>query len=105
MPLSASLADVLQQLSAKGYQLADAKIAALPNESLHAADWRLDAMHRVVSDADSQHKVLVLGVSSLQRKLKLIFVEVVLPDSDFSPMVLMRRLFPTRRPSALRAQL
>ena len=97
MPASTSLADALQQLSARGYQLADAQIAALPNESLQASDWRLDTVHRVVSDTDSQHKVLVIAVSSQQRKLKLIFVEVLLPDTEFSPLVLMRRLFPHQK--------
>lgn len=102
MPLSTALGEVLQQLSAAGYQFADARIAAMPDESIQASDWRLDALHRVISGVDQDQKVLVIAVSSRQRKLKLLFVEVVDPHTDFSPMTLMRRLFPAKRAQASR---
>ena len=94
---NASLADVLQHLHAKGYRLADPEIAALPNDALQATDWRLDSLDQVQPDDESRNKVLVIAVSSVQRRMKLVFVEVVFSNTNFSPIVLLRRLFPTRR--------
>lgn len=96
MQKSASIPDLLQNLFARGYRLADADIAAMPDEALHANDWRLDLLQQVKAEADGPSTVLVIAVSSKSRSLKLVFVEVVVPDEPFTPMQLLRRLFPQR---------
>ncbi len=99
MDTKESLAEVLHHLNDQGYRLADADIAALPNESIQSTDWRLEKAYRLPqpSDADeSTDSVYVIAVSSAKRFLKLIFVEVRFPHDDFSPLTLMRRLFPRR---------
>jgi hypothetical protein len=86
-----SLSETLKNLISSGYSLADAEIAALPDESLQSDDWRLDKVEQIWQE---QGKALVIAVSSVSRCMKLIFVEVLLPQSDFSLMTLLRRLFP-----------
>lgn len=82
-----SLSDTLQNLTSKGYCLADKQI----DESLQSNDWRLDSVEQV---SQEQGKTLVIAVSSASQKMKLVFVEVLSSISDFSPLVLLRRLFP-----------
>lgn len=89
-----SLSETLKNLISSGYSLADAKIAALPDESIQSDDWRLDSVEQIRQE---QGKALVIAVSSVQKCMKLIFVEVLLPQSDFSLMNLVRRLFPMRQ--------
>lgn len=93
-----SLSETLKKLISSGYRLADAQIAALPDESLHSDDWRLDAVEQI---RQGQEKALVIAVSSVRRCMKLIFVEVLLPQNDFSLMTLLRRLFPMRQKANL----
>jgi hypothetical protein len=93
-----SLSETLQKLMSKGYRFADAQIAALPDESLQSPDWRLDAVEKIKQE---QGSALVIAVSSVSRHMKLIFVEVLLPKSDFSLMTLLRRLFPTQSKTRL----
>lgn len=93
-----SLSDTLKNLMSSGYRLADAQIAALPDESLQSHDWRLDSVEQIRQE---HGKALVIAVSSVQRCMKLIFVEVLMPHSDFSPMTLLRRLFPMRQKANL----
>lgn len=100
MPQEKSLAQVLQQLHLKGYQLADNHVAALPDEALQSVDWRLDEMHRVRQEGNNENLALAIAVSSLQRRMKLVFVEVLISEHNFSPMTLLRRLFPLRQRGA-----
>lgn len=95
------LTEVLKELHGQGYQLADAAFAAMPKEAIHSTDWRLDSLHRIRPEGGhSNHKVLIIAVSSRQKNLKLVFVEVLFPDSDFEPITLLRRLFPIRQPAS-----
>ncbi len=83
-----SLSETLQNLTSKGYCLAE---AALPDESLQSDDWRLDAVERIRQE---QGSAIVIAGSSVQRCMTLVFVEMLSPKTDFSPMTLLRRLFP-----------
>ena len=85
-----SLSDTLRNLMSSGYRLADDQI----DESLQSDDWRLDSVEQIRQE---QGKTLVIAVSSVRRCMKLIFVEVLLPQRDFSLMTLLRRLFPMRQ--------
>jgi len=85
-----SLSETLQNLTSKGYRLADVQI----DESLQSNDWRLDSVEQV---SQEQGKTLVIAVSSASRKMKLVFVEVLSSISDFSPLTLLRRLFPMQQ--------
>lgn len=87
------LSETLQKLMSNGYRLADDHIATLPDESIQSDDWRLDAVEKVKQE---QGGVIVIAVSSVRRCMKLIFVETLLPQTDFSLMALLRRLFPTQ---------
>lgn len=91
------LPEILQQLSANGYSLADAVLASLPEEAILSNDWRLDSVHRVYHEIGVGGAALVIAVSSVQRCLKLVFVETPAAAAEFSPLALMRRLFPMRR--------
>jgi hypothetical protein len=88
-----SLPETLKDLFSNGYRLADNHIATLPDESIQSDDWRLDSVERIRQE---QGGALVIAVSSVQRCMKLVFVEVLLPQHDFSPIQLLRRLFPMR---------
>lgn len=85
-----SLSETLQSLTSKGYRLADAQIEA----SIQSNDWRLDSVEQVMQE---HGKTLVIAVSSASRKMKLVFVEVLTSVGDFSPMTLLRRLFPMQQ--------
>jgi len=87
-----SLSEALQNLVSKGYSLADAQL----EESFQSNDWRLDSVEQV---SQEQGKTLVIAVSSASRKMKLVFVEALTSITDFSPMTLLRRLFPMHQGS------
>ena len=92
MSTVSSLSETLQNLTSKGYQLADKTLA--PDESIQSGDWRLDSVEQVRQDDKRGTRALVIAVSSASRHLKLVFVEVLLPKVQFNPMTLLRRLFP-----------
>jgi hypothetical protein len=91
-----SLPEVLQELSAQGYYLADSDFSEAPNESIRSVDWRLDSVQKVTHTLQHDASALVIAVSSVSKRMKLVFVEVLMSKSDFSPMALLRRLFPMR---------
>ncbi|MCB0527005.1 MAG: hypothetical protein R2791_14570 [Saprospiraceae bacterium] len=88
-----SLSEILQNLNEQGYLLAEEQLANFPEENLRSDDWRLDSVEEVLQESG---KALVIAVSSASRHLKLIFVEALSSLSDFSPITLLRRLFPMR---------
>lgn len=93
-----SLPEILESLTQYGYRLADSRIAELSNEALQSDDWRLDRVMQIRGE-DKKTMVLVIAVSSKTRDMKLVFVEVMDPLAPFSPLQLVRRLFPMdRRP-------
>jgi len=91
MKQRSTLSEILQNLSSKGYRLADEQMAEFPEESLQSNDWRLDSVEEV---SQEQGKTLVIAVSSASRRMKLVFVEMLTSLTDFSPITLLRRLFP-----------
>lgn len=97
MPQLQPLSDILNQLASNGYSLADAVLASLPDDAIHSNDWRLDSVQRVANEIGIGSAALVIAVSSVERCLKLVFVEALRPAADFSPMTLLRRLFPMRK--------
>lgn len=102
MKKSTSISEALQHLISNGYQLAESQMSSLPEEAILSDDWRLDSVHQIPPGQESRAKTLVIAVSSVRRHLKLVFVENLLPKSDFSPMTILRRLFPlNQRPGTL----
>ena len=89
-----SLSEALKNLISSGYRLADTQL----DESIQSDDWRLDSVEKIRQE---QGNALVIAVSSVQRCMKLIFVESLVPQSNFSLMNLLRRLFPMRQPAGL----
>jgi SOS response regulatory protein OraA/RecX len=87
-----SVTEVLQKLKDKGYHLAD-NVADMAEEAIKSADWKLDTVEQVQEDGK---KLLLIAVSSVRKRLKLVFVEHTFSPSDFSPMALLRKLFPKR---------
>jgi hypothetical protein len=94
-----SLPEILQNMALKGYQIADAQFAAMPPESIQSDDWRLDSIQQIYQDLKKQVKALVIAVSSEKRHMKLVFVEITSPQLNFSPINLLRRLFPLQASS------
>lgn len=92
MQKNQSVSETLQTLKAKGYHLADS-IEDQPDASVQSNDWRLDSVHKV---EDEGRNALLIAVSSASRRLKLVFVESSFSRADFSPMTLLRKLFPKR---------
>ncbi|MFN0036955.1 MAG: hypothetical protein ACKVUS_18015 [Saprospiraceae bacterium] len=92
MQQSQSVFEALQTLEAKGYHLAD-NIAEQPEESIQSSDWRLDSVQKVQEAGENS---ILIAVSSASRRLKLVFVEYSFSKSDFSPMSVLRKLFPKR---------
>ncbi len=92
MQQSQSVTEALQTLEAKGYHLADS-ISDQPDESIQSNDWRLDSVQKVQDDGKN---ALLIAVSSASRRLKLVFVESTFSISDFSPVTLLRKLFPKK---------
>jgi hypothetical protein len=93
-----SLSEILQKLMSNGYNLADTHIASLPDEDLQSNDWRIDAVEKIKQE---QGSAIVIAVSSVRRCMKLVFVELLLPATEFSLMTLLRRLFPAQPKSGL----
>lgn len=93
MQQNQSFSDALQNLEAKGYHLAD-NIGNQPEEAIQSADWRLDSVQQVHEEGK---KSVLIAVSSASRRLKLVFVEYAFSQSDFSPINLLRKLFPKRQ--------
>lgn len=92
---SISLPDALQNLSAKGYHLADSQTMDMPNPSIQSNDWRLDSVQQVrPEEQNGAPSLVVIAVSSVHHHLKLVFVEVMQHKIEFSPMNLLRKLFP-----------
>ncbi len=87
-----SVTETLQTLEAKGYHLADSLLEQ-PDASIESNDWRLDSVHKVNEEGK---RSLLIAVSSASRRLKLVFVESTFSSSDFSPVTLLRKLFPKR---------
>ncbi len=92
MQQNQSVSEALQTLEAQGYHPADA-LEEQPEASIQSNDWRLDSVHKVQEEGKSS---LLIAVSSAKRRLKLVFVESTFTMSDFSPMTLLRKLFPRR---------
>ena len=92
---SSSLPDALQNLTAKGYHLADSQLMNMPDQAIQSNDWRLDSVQQVRREQENGSSALVIAVSSVHHRLKLVFVEAMQQKSDFSPMNLLRKLFPT----------
>ncbi len=92
MQQSQSVSEALQTLEAKGYHLADT-LTEQPEESIQSNDWRLDSVQKVQEEGRNS---LLIAVSSASRRLKLVFVESTFSMSDFSPVTLLRKLFPKR---------
>jgi hypothetical protein len=95
--ISLSLSEILQQLIEKGYQLADLDYSPRVDENL-PHDWHLDTVKKVINDEHSNTLSIVIAVSSGSRSTKLVFVEPLDTQqvSNFSPMNLLRRLFPKK---------
>ena len=94
---SPSLPDTLQNLTAKGYHLADSQLVGMPDQSIQSNDWRLDSVQQVRQQQNDGGTSLVIAVSSVHRHMKLVFVEAIQQKSDFSPMNLLKKLFPSFR--------
>ncbi|MDX1913694.1 MAG: hypothetical protein SFV22_19520 [Saprospiraceae bacterium] len=92
MQQNQSVTEAIQHLEAKGYHLAD-QIADHAEESIQSSDWRLDSVQQVQEEGKNS---ILIAVSSASRRLKLVFVESTFSKSDFSPMNLLRKLFPKR---------
>lgn len=92
MQQNQSFSEAIQSLEAKGYHLADT-LTAQPDESIQSNDWRLDSVQKVQEEGKN---ALLIAVSSTSRRLKLVFIESIFTMSDFSPVTLLRKLFPKR---------
>jgi hypothetical protein len=92
MQQNQTVSEALQTLEAKGYHLADA-LGDQPDEAIQSSDWRLDSVQKVQEDG---RNALLIAVSSASRRLKLVFVESIFSIADFSPVTLLRKLFPKR---------
>lgn len=92
-----SLPDAIQHLQKKGYRLADSNVASMSDDAIQSEDWRLDSVHQIKQNPSSQMKALVIAVSSMRKQMKLVFVEVLMPKSDFTPLTLLKRLFPRKK--------
>ncbi|MBL7810086.1 MAG: hypothetical protein JNN28_19855 [Saprospiraceae bacterium] len=92
MQQSQSMSEALRNLEAKGYHLADTHTDH-PEESAQPNDWRLDSVQKVHEEGKN---ALLIAVSSASRRLKLVFLESTFSPSDFSPLTLLRKLFPNK---------
>ncbi|HOY04526.1 MAG TPA: hypothetical protein PLO67_03925 [Saprospiraceae bacterium] len=101
MTYSSSLSETLQNLAVKGYRITDLEHLAIPEDAIQSHDWRLDAMHHVKTGSSREPQTLVIAVSSAHKHLKLAFVRELLSKQDFSPLTLLRRLFPTHKRSGI----
>lgn len=94
MTKSTSLPDALKNLTSRGYYLADSQEIGMPGQAIQSNDWRLDSVQQVRREQNNGNSALVIAVSSHQQRMKLVFVEAMQHKSDFSPMNLLRKLFP-----------
>ena len=96
-----SLSETLFSLATKGYHIADLEHMPMPEEAIQSNDWRLDALHHVKTGKDRGPLAVVIAVSSAHKHLKLAFVRELLSKQDFSPLTLLKRLFPQNRKSGI----
>ncbi|MBC7774330.1 MAG: hypothetical protein H7246_02745 [Phycisphaerae bacterium] len=94
MQKSQSVSEALQALESKGYHLADT-FSEQPEGLSQPHDWRLDSVEKVQEDG---RNALLVAVSSPSRGDKLVFVESAPSNASFSPVTLLRKLFPKRNP-------
>lgn len=99
------LIDILFQFQEKGYRLADSEVAAMTDDDIQSNDWRLDKVIQVRNLQHIDTPVVVMAVSSAGRNMKLLFVEVLYPGTEFTPIQLLRRLFPTKNRQTARPAL
>ena len=88
-----SVSEALQTLENEGYHVVETD-PTQPTESIESNDWRLDAIHTVKEKGSN---ALFIAVSSASKRLKLVFVETAYSLSDYSPVSLLRKLFPKRK--------
>jgi hypothetical protein len=96
MNKQSSLPETLQYFSARGYQFTDLDQTGPAEDAYHADDWRLDAVQRVPHPQPGA-QTLVIAVSSQRRRMKMVFTKELLSQHDFSPLHLLKRLFPQRK--------
>jgi hypothetical protein len=94
-----SLSETLFNLSTKGYHITDLEQMTLPEDAIQSNDWRLDALHHVKIEKGKGPLAVVIAVSSAHKHMKLAFVRELLTKQDFSPLTLLKRLFPQSRKS------
>ncbi len=90
MQKSQSVSESLQTLQAKGYHLAET-FADQPEGPSQPHDWRLDSVQKV---QEEDGYALLVAVSSACRSRKLVFIESAPSNASFSPVTLLRKLFP-----------
>lgn len=91
-----SLPEVLQQFHEKGYHLAEQYLSLHSEDSIRSTDWRLDTVKQVQDDKHWGTRMMIVAVSSLQRSIKLVFVQPIKSQKDISPVGILKRLFPAR---------
>lgn len=89
-----SLSETLQNLTSQGYRLVADLLAEFPEQSIRSDDWRLDSVEQVRQENGN---TLVIAVSSTSRRMKLVFVEMLTSITEFSPITLLRQLFPMQQ--------
>ncbi|MFN0216434.1 MAG: hypothetical protein ACKVT2_19415 [Saprospiraceae bacterium] len=92
MQKNQSVSEALQALQNQGYQAVET-FSEQPEESAQPHDWRLDSVQKI---EDNGRNALLVAVSSAVRGRKLVFVEPSPANASFSPMLLLRKLFPKR---------
>ena len=92
MQKNQSVTEALQALQTQGYQAVET-FSEQPEESSQPHDWRLDSVQKV--EENGRNSILV-AVSSAIRRRKLVFIESTPSNASFSPMRLLRKLFPKR---------
>ncbi|MBL7780445.1 MAG: hypothetical protein JNM22_04440 [Saprospiraceae bacterium] len=97
MTYTASLSETLQNLAGNGYRITDLDHMTMPEDAIQSHDWRLDALHHVRTENQQAPHTLVIAVSSAHKHLKLAFVRELLSRQDFSPLTLLKRLFPSQK--------
>ncbi|MCA0237085.1 MAG: hypothetical protein LCH81_11940 [Bacteroidetes bacterium] len=97
MTYTTSLSETLQNLAGNGYRITDLDQLNLPEDAIQSHDWRLDALHHVRNGNHQSPHTLVIAVSSAHKHLKLAFVREMLSRQDFSPLTLLKRLFPSQK--------
>lgn len=96
-----SLSETLQNLSANGYHITDLEMMTMPEETILSHDWRLDAVHHVKAEKERGPLAVVIAVSSVHKHMKLAIVRELISKQDFSPLALLKRLFPQTKKSGV----